>query len=326
MSRTGSATELTRGASPDVALSPSAASPTPLTQLPGLEFVLPKARDENFPVALRVLRPEVRQDLLAVYGFARLVDDIGDELDGGPHDRLAALDAAEAELDRAVSGAATHPVFARLSPAIARRRLDRQLFVNLIEANRLDQRVTRYDSYEQLLDYCRLSANPVGRLVLAIFGIDAPEAPPLSDLVCTGLQLVEHWQDVMEDAGNGRIYLPAEDLEHFGVAEAELKTSGPASPAFRRLLAFEVGRARALLTEGQALLRVIGSGVRGVRGAGGAGAAPGARIAIAGFCGGGLAQVAAIERARYDVLAAPVKASKRSVAATTGRLLLSGGR
>jgi squalene synthase HpnC len=310
-------------------------SSSALPPLPGLERVLLKAREENFPVALRVLRPEIRQDLMAVYGFARLVDDIGDELDGGTHARLAALDAAEAELDRAVAGTATHPVFARLSPTIARHTLDRAPFADLIEANRLDQRVSRYDTYEQLLAYCKLSANPVGRLVLAIFGVGVPEATPLSDLVCTGLQLVEHWQDVREDAGNGRVYLPAEDLEHFGVAEAELNTSGPASPAFRRLLAFEVGRARSLLTEGRSLLRIIREAAPtaptaptapGTPGAPTALRAPGARFAIAGFCGGGLAQVAAIERAGYDVLVAPPKASKRAVAATTARLLLSRGR
>ena len=284
----------------------------PAAGLAELESPLAKVSGENFPVALRLLPAAVRRDLLALYGFARLVDDLGDELPGGPGVRLRALSEAESELDRAMSGSATHPVFVELSRTIARHGLQRQDFAALIEANRLDQQVTHYATYEQLIGYCELSANPVGRLVLSVFGVRSEEADHLSDLVCTGLQLVEHWQDVAEDAAAGRVYLPGEDMEAFGVPESELAGGKAASPAFRRLLAFEAGRARDMLREGAGLVRLVrASGAHGRW----------AAVATAGFCGGGLAQVAALERACFDALAAPVKAPRTAVAGTTARLL-----
>jgi squalene synthase HpnC len=158
-----------------------------------------QAPAENFPVASWLLGRRVRTHLLAIYGFARLVDDIGDEYEG---DRLAALDAIEAELD-----APRHPVMRALAPTVRDCALPREPFLRLIEANRRDQTVTHYDTFDVLLGYCQLSAAPVGELVLHVFGVATPERIALSDRVCAGLQVVEHLQDVEEDAARGRTYI-----------------------------------------------------------------------------------------------------------------------
>ena len=181
--------------------------------------------------------------MLALYGFARLVDDLGDEAGG---DRLALLDWAETELDRAAAGEATHPIFRRLTPTIQTCRLDLQPFRDLIQANRIDQTVHTYATFEDLLGYCALSANPVGRLVLAVLDMATPERVGWSDDVCSALQVTEHCQDVAEDAAQGRVYLPSADLAYFGCDPADLHAP-VASPALRGVLRLEVGRARGLL-------------------------------------------------------------------------------
>ncbi len=257
--------------------------------------VMAQARKENFPVATRLLPRRIREQLLAVYGYARFVDDVGDRVGG---DRLAQLDWVESELDRALAGTATHPVFVRAGRVAAELGIGRGPFVDLIEANRQDQVVTRYPSYELLEAYCRLSANPVGRIVLAVFGRRDRRSLELSDQVCTALQLVEHFQDVAEDFAVGRLYLPGEDLARFGCAEGVI-AAGTATPAFRRLMAFEAARARRLLESGLPL-------VASLTGRG--------RLAVAGFVGGGLAQLDAIERHGFDVLSGTVKASRAHVA------------
>lgn len=284
--------------------------------LPGPAGVLSHAASENFPVASRLLPKGERRHLIALYGFARFVDDLGDELGGTPDDRLAALDAAEVELDRVFGGdrPPTHPVFVRLAETVRERSLPRQPFADLIEANRIDQHVTRYESFEDLIGYCRLSANPVGRLVLAIFGQETAERCQLSDSICTGLQLIEHWQDIAEDAGKGRCYLPEEDIRGFGVptgADGLPVLSGPISSALTRLVAFETSRACEFLTSGAPLVR----------------AAKGwARVAVAGFLGGGIAQIEAMRGAGYDVISRRPKASKASVVGQSTRALVRAGR
>lgn len=281
--------------------SPGVSTLSPI-RLPELGEVLERAPSENFPVALRVLGHATRESLMAVYGFARLVDEVGDSVGESGAQRLAALDAVEAEVDAAFAGAATHPVFAALTPVIRRHGFERKPFVDLIDANRQDQLVASYGTFAQLLGYCSLSADPVGRLVLAVFERLTEERARLSDLICSGLQLVEHFQDVAEDAAQGRVYLPREDIDRFSVPlslfDGPLPAGGtPAS--FRRLMAFETSRARELLAEGSALVGTL---------------PPRPALAVAGFAGGGLAQLDAIERAGYDVLATRVKASKASVA------------
>jgi squalene synthase HpnC len=248
------------------------------------DAIYAQASSENFPVASWLLPHAVRADLMAVYGFARLTDDIGDE---APGDRLATLDWLEAELERAGRGAATHPVLRRLSTTIAARDLSLQPFRDLIDANRQDQRVRRYETFDDLVGYCRLSANPVGRLVLAVFGRSTPDRVALSDDVCTGLQVVEHLQDVGEDIRQNRIYLPLEDLRAEGCDEDELNAR-TASPALRRVIATEGARARRLLRSGGPLAASLPWRER---------------VAVAAFAGGGLAALDAMERAHFDVLA-----------------------
>lgn len=223
---------------------------------------LDKAADENFPVAPFFLPKAWRTDLMAVYGFARLVDDIGDGdlVPGGADarllgvapeaadDRLALLDAFETDLRRVFDGTPHHPP----APAPADGAPPRphpEPFLGLIAANRQDQQVKRYETYDDLLAYCELSANPVGRLVLAVTGTATPERIRHSDAVCTALQIVEHLQDVAEDLGRDRIYLPAQDMKRFHVQEADLAVP-TAGASVRALIAYEAERARDLLNEG----------------------------------------------------------------------------
>jgi squalene synthase HpnC len=262
--------------------------------------VLAKARAENFPVALRLLPRAARRDLLALYGFARLVDDLGDE---APGDRLAALDALEADLDRAYRGAARHPLLRRLEPVLRAHELPREPFARLIEANRRDQRVGRYPSWEALREYCALSADPVGRLVLRVFDAATQERDLLSDSICSALQLIEHCQDVAEDCARGRVYLPAEDLDRFGCREPDLGVS-PAPAALRGVIGFEVARARELLARGEPLLGELHAF---------------ARLAVAGFAAGGYAACDALERAGFDPNARSSR--RRDVARWMVRLL-----
>jgi squalene synthase HpnC len=262
---------------------------------PSVREVMARAESENFPVASWVLPRRVREHLLAVYGFARLVDELGDS---APGDRLAALDWLEAELERAYRGEAEHPLLQRLGTTVVECRLSREPFVRLIEANRLDQRVSRYATWEQLRAYCSLSADPVGEIVLGVFGAATPARVALSDSICTALQLAEHCQDVAEDFLAGRVYLPAEDMWRFGCREQDLDPSEVPSgdrQALRAVLAFEVERARELLRAGEPLIGEL----RGRE-----------RVAIAAFVAGGHAALDAIERAGYDVLSGPPRASK----------------
>jgi squalene synthase HpnC len=264
-----------------------------------------RAAGENFPVASRLLPARTRGHLLALYGFARLVDELGDSPALAHEERLAALDWLEGELDRALDGTATHPLLVRLGASARACGLAREPFVRLIEANRADQRVARYESWEQLRGYCALSADPVGELVLGVLGLATPARVALSDEICTALQLTEHCQDVAEDLAAGRIYLPAEDMRAFGCTEDDL-AGAHANAAVRELLAFEVRRARALLDSGAPLLAQL----RGRP-----------RLAIAAFLGGGRAALEAIERAGFDVLAGAPRAGRaRRLLATLAAL------
>jgi squalene synthase HpnC len=268
-----------------------------------------KAADENFPVALRLLPARYRQHLTAVYGFARSADDMGDE--APPGERLALLDELEADLGRLYQPGGEGPrlaVVRALGPAVAQCAIPARPFLDLIQANRQDQVVTRYQTFDELLAYCRLSANPVGRIVLHVFGAATPHTERLSDLVCTALQLAEHWQDVAEDLRAGRIYLPGKDLAAYGVTEADLAAPS-ASPQVRALLAFEVRRAGDLLDEGAPIVGAL----RGF-----------ARVAVAGYVAGGRAALAAIKASGCDVLTATPRPRKRRVAAELLRAYVMG--
>ncbi|SEC03319.1 squalene synthase HpnC [Streptomyces sp. TLI_105] len=285
---------------------------------------LGKAADENFPVAPFFLPRAWRDDLMAVYGFARLVDDIGDgdlapggadarHLGVAPEaagDRLALLDAFEADLHRVFDSTPHHPLLRALQPTVERCGLTPAPFLGLIAANRQDQLVRRYETYDDLLAYCELSANPVGRLVLAITGTDTPERIRRSDEICTALQIVEHLQDVAEDLARDRIYLPAEDLRRFHVTERDL-AAPTAGASVRALIAFEAERARALLHAGAPLVGSVHGRLR---------------LLLAGFSGGGLAALDAITDAGYDVLTGPPKATKPSLMRQAGAVLLRARR
>ncbi|MFL6137520.1 MAG: squalene synthase HpnC [Frankiaceae bacterium] len=272
--------------------------------------VAPKAGRENFPVAPRFLPPALRRDLTAIYGFARLVDDIGDEAPGSPAERERLLDLVDADLDRIAAGSLPqHPLLRQLVPTVTAHRLPLLPFRRLVEANRVDQRVTRYRTFDDLAAYCRLSANPVGHLVLGVFDAATPARLARSDDVCTALQLAEHWQDVAEDLARGRIYLPLEDLAAHGIDERDLATA-PASDAVRRLMAFQVRRARRMLDEGAPLVATL--------------AGP-ARVAVAAFVAGGRAALGAIAAADFDVLSATRRAGRLRLAREVVRALRTGG-
>jgi len=259
--------------------------------IPDTQAVMSKSRLENFRVANPVLPRPLRADLYALYGFARLVDDIGDEAQG---DRLAALDWLDSELDALYAGAPRHELIRRLQPTVAAHGIPVDPFRRLIEANRRDQRVTRYRTFVELADYCALSANPVGHLVLCVFDSATPDRIALSDSVCTALQVVEHLQDVAEDLERGRVYLPLEDMEYHGCSVEDL-SARPTPEGVRRVVAFEGERARRLLNEGAPLARMLPWR---------------AGLAVAGFVAGGHAALDAIERSRHDVLSVSPRASQ----------------
>jgi squalene synthase HpnC len=212
-----------------------------------------KSRLENFRVANPVLPRALRADLYALYGFARLVDDIGDEAEG---DRMAMLGWLDSQLDALYAGRPEHELMQRLLPTVRAHAIPPDPFRRLIEANRRDQTVTRYRTFDELVDYCRLSADPVGHLVLYVFDSATPERIALSDRVCTGLQIVEHLQDVAEDLDRGRVYLPLEDMASYGCAVDDL-AKRPTPEGVRRVVAFEALRARRLLDEGAPLARML---------------------------------------------------------------------
>jgi squalene synthase HpnC len=279
-----------------------------------------QAGAENFPVALRALPARYRRHLMAVYRFARTVDDVGDaalppvDQSAKPPDDLSAerlrlLDELDDDLGRLYRGQAPRlEVIGQLAATVAECGLPSQPLRDLIQANRQDQLVSRYQTFDDLTGYCELSANPVGRIVLYVFGAHTPRRAALSDHVCTALQLAEHWQDVAEDLRAGRIYLPAEDLERFGCTPQDLAEPA-AGPGVRALMSFQVARASALLSAGSPLIATL-------RGA--------ARLAVAGYVAGGRAALAAIENAHYDVLAATPRPAKRRLAVELARAYARG--
>ncbi|MGH2926901.1 MAG: squalene synthase HpnC [Solirubrobacteraceae bacterium] len=270
------------------------------------DSVLAKAPGENFRVASRLLPSAVRADLLAIYGFARLTDDIGDTSSG---DRTETLTWLEREVTLATEGRATHPILQRVGETIAAHALPIEPFRDLIEANRQDQRVHRYETFSDLEAYCRLSANPVGRLVLGVLGAATPRRVALSDDVCTGLQVVEHLQDISEDLGRDRVYLPLDDLRREGGTEDSL-AADRADASLRRTVATLASRARRLLFSGAPLAASLPWRPR---------------IAVAGFAAGGMAALDAIESADYDVLGTRCRPRPARTAARLALLVLVGG-
>jgi squalene synthase HpnC len=213
---------------------------------------------ENFPVASLLLPAHLRPAVETIYAFARSADDFADEGDLPAAERLRLLDGYRSELDRIERNEPTvHPIFLRLRPHIEAHRLPLQLFRDLLDAFTQDVVKDRYASFDELLDYCRRSADPVGRLLLHLFAAATPDNLRRSDAICSALQLINHWQDVGIDIAKGpqgRIYLPLNEMARFNVAEVTLKRR-LASAEFRELMKFQVARARALMLEGAPLGR-----------------------------------------------------------------------
>lgn len=263
-----------------------------------------KIRTENFPVALRVVPAAARAHLARVYAYARFVDDVGDTAAGNRSDLL---DEVEADVRRVWGGTPRLATVAGLRPVIAACGVPPEPFLDLIEANRVDQRVSRYASFDDLLGYCRLSAAPVGRIVLYIAAAATDVNIADSDAVCAALQILEHCQDVGEDARAGRIYLPAADLAEAGVREEDLLTPAT-SPGLRRTVAVQVGRCDELLGAGRDLIRRLSGWPR---------------VAVSGYVGGGLATADALRAARYHVLEGPIRPAKLRTIGHAARLTVS---
>ena len=245
---------------------------------------LAKQHYENFTVASRLLPRRLRQHVCNIYAYCRWADDLADEIDD-PQQSLAALDWWERQLDDCYDGRGVHPVFIALGETIRQFSIPREPFADLLVAFRQDQRVTRYETIEQLLEYCRYSANPVGRMVLYLGECHTPKQVRLSDSICTGLQLANFWQDVARDWQMGRIYLPQVDCRRFGYDEA-MFARRECNDAFRRLLAFHVEQAERRLRDGLPLAAMM---------------SPGLRLSVALFTRGGLVTLKAIRRRNYDV-------------------------
>lgn len=218
---------------------------------------MPVDHYENFPVASVLLPRRLRRPVEAIYAFARSADDFADEGDLPATERLRLLDQYHQELRRIESGNPSDtPVFARLAPVIAEFGLPISLFHDLLDAFSQDVVKKRYADFAEVLDYCRRSANPIGRLLLHLYGKACAPHLAHSDAICSALQIINFWQDVAVDYAKDRIYLPHEDLQRFGVSEADI-AAGTDSAGWRALMRFEVARARELLASGRPLAHAL---------------------------------------------------------------------
>lgn len=248
---------------------------------------LARSHYENFHVVTFLLPRPLRQDFYNLYAYCRWADDLGDEL-GDPAESLRRLDWWEEQLEAMYGGRASHPVFVALRRTAEKHDLPKQPLADLLRAFRQDQTVRRYRTWDELLLYCRYSANPVGRLVLHLCGYRDAERQRLSDATCTGLQLANFWQDVSVDLEKGRVYLPLEAMERHGYSLEELQARR-VTPAFRNLMREAVGRARELFLEGMPLAGIVDRRLA---------------VDIELFTRGGLRVLELIEARHYDVLTA----------------------
>jgi squalene synthase HpnC len=212
---------------------------------------------ENFPIASWFVPKEIRKYIWAIYAFARIADDYADEPGYTLAERIDNLSQWGQYLDECYNGNPTHRVFAALADTVERFQIPVELFQNLLTAFRSDVTVKRYETYEDVLEYCRNSANPIGRLVLLLFNYRSETMMELSDHICTALQLTNFWQDISVDLQKDRIYLPLEDLEEFAYSEQDL-LERKFDNRFRKLMAFQVQRTAELFVEGKPLLSRIG--------------------------------------------------------------------
>src|SRR3954447_6033898 len=216
---------------------------------------LARSHYENFSVATWFLPKRLRQHFYNVYAYCRISDDLGDET-GDREASLQLLDEWESELNACYEGNPRHPVFVALAGTVREFDIPKQTFADLLTAFRQDQKLTRYETFGDLLGYCRYSANPVGHLVLYLCGYHDSERQQLSDYTCTALQLANFWQDVSADYEKGRIYLPQEDLRNHGVAESDIANNNN-SPQFLEMMRFEVQRAREWFDRGLPLIEQV---------------------------------------------------------------------
>ena len=266
---------------------------------------LARTHYENFSVATWFLPRSLRQHFFNIYAYCRISDDLGDET-GDSQASLRLLDQWETELNACFAGQPRHPVFVALAETVRTLDIPRQPFADLLKAFRQDQTVNRYPRFEDLLGYCRYSANPVGRLVLYVCGYRDAERQALSDFTCTALQLANFWQDVSADYSKSRIYLPLEDLNRFGVAQADI-ASAQNTPAFCEMMRFEVNRTRDWFQQG---LPLIGEVNRELA------------IDIELFSRGGQEILKAIERQNFKVLGQRPTISKTRKLALLARAAL----
>jgi squalene synthase HpnC len=248
---------------------------------------LAKTHYENFSVATWFLPRRLRQHFYNVYAYCRISDDLGDEV-GDPQQSLELLDQWEAELNACYDGSPKHPVFVALAETVKQCGIPKHEFSDLLIAFRQDQTVTRFETFDDILAYCRYSANPVGHLVLYLCGYGDAERQQLSDYTCTALQLANFWQDIFVDYGKGRIYLPLEDLRRFGVTGDDI-AQRRATPQFIAMLKFEVERARDWFARGFPLVKKVNRELA---------------IDLELFSRGGQEILNAIERQGFDVLRA----------------------
>jgi squalene synthase HpnC len=264
---------------------------------------------ENFHVASWFLPARLRPHFHSIYAYCRIADDLGDEV-GNREQSLALLDLWGGELDACYRGEATHPVFVALAETIRICDIPQKPFADLLLAFRQDQTVARYESMEEVHQYCTYSANPVGRLVLYACGYRDPQMFRLSDHTCTALQLANFWQDLSSDYDRGRIYLPLADMRRYHVDEAAIAQRTP-TPAFRELLRYEVDYARELFHRGLPLISMVDRELA---------------LDLDLFSRGGLEILRAIERRQYDVLTArPVISKARKFALLARALSVKAG-
>jgi squalene synthase HpnC len=254
---------------------------------------LAKSHYENFSVATWFLPSHLRQHFYNVYAYCRISDDLGDEV-GDPQQSLELLNQWETELNACYAGLPKHPVFVALAETVKQFSIPQHEFSDLLIAFRQDQTVTRFETFNDVLAYCRYSANPVGHLVLYLCGYSNAERQQLSDYTCTALQLANFWQDVFVDYGKGRIYLPLEDLRRFGVTDEDI-AQRRATPQFLAMMKFEVERARDWFVLGLPLVKVVNRDLA---------------IDLELFSRGGQEILNAIEHQGFDVLQARPKISK----------------
>jgi squalene synthase HpnC len=254
---------------------------------------LAKSHYENFSVATWFLPKRLRQHFYNVYAYCRISDDLGDEV-GDPQQSLELLDQWEAELNACYAGPPKHPVFVALAETVKQFGIPQHEFSDLLIAFRQDQTITRFETFDDILAYCRYSANPVGHLVLYLCGYSDAERQQLSDYTCTALQLANFWQDVFVDYGKGRVYLPLEDLRRFGVTGEDI-AQGRATPQFVAMMKFEVERARDWFARGLPLVKMVNRELA---------------IDLEVFSRGGQEILNAIERQGFDVLRARPAISK----------------